>query len=438
MTKNRSKMLIIFLSLLLIIGLVASFISFVYPFSINGVEYKYTSFVHELVLGSDIGDGVLLEYHANLREDYSQNDDFDSLMEDTIVGLKDILEDSGFKNSTIVRNGESGIRIEVGGIVDKDDSNEVISLIGSPEQLVFSSSESAEDAFMTGEYVSKVEAKQMSNGVQTVYYVEITFTDAGFEIIKDKSAEIIDEGGSFYMLLGSTQVGSSSEAVTTKSISMSSDNFVDLKTTEQYAIQIRTGMLPLDLVCSYYGTISAGLGYNSMLYIWIVLAIMIVASFAFFIIRYKQIGAMAMFNMMFYLVLALFFLQAVPLVHINFSGVLAIILSYVIACVGLMLTLENAKQEYKKGKKLHICLHQGINNSLISNITINVMLILAGIVSALMPNMAIQSFGIVSLVLGFINIFTSQVLMRLMINLYLPFNPEDGKKCNFIREGSND
>ena len=67
MTKNRSKMLIIFLSLVLIIGLVASFVSFTYPLSIGGVKYKYSSFVNELVLGSDINEGVLFEYQANVR-----------------------------------------------------------------------------------------------------------------------------------------------------------------------------------------------------------------------------------------------------------------------------------------------------------------------------------------------------------------------------------
>ncbi|MBO5910010.1 MAG: hypothetical protein J6Q15_00725, partial [Clostridia bacterium] len=85
--------------------------------------------------------------------------------------------------------------------------------------------------------------------------------------------------------------------------------------------------------------------------------------------------------------------------------------------------------------KLHTCLHQGINASLASTLTFNIMLILAGIVCALMPTMAIQSFGIVTMVLGFINVFCSQALMRLMINLYLPFNSEDGSKCNFVKEG---
>lgn len=441
MTKNRSKMLIIFLTLILIIGLVASFVSFTYPLSIGGVKYKYSSFVNELVFGSDISEGVMFEYQANLREGADESD-YDTLMTSTLTDLRDILESSGFKNSTISRNGDTGIRVEVGGIIDKDDSSEVISLIGSPKQLTFSSSASADDAFMTGEHVSKVEAKQMSNGVETVFYVEITFTDAGYDIISTKSAEIVADSGTFYMLLGDTQIGSSTEAVTTKSLSMSSESFVDMQTTEDYAIQIRTGMLPLELICTYNGEISATSGVrgnvtNPMLYIWIALGIMVVASLVFFVLRYKQIGAMAMFNMLFYIVFGLFFLQSVPLVHINLSGIFAIVLGYIMAIIALTTTLENAKREYARGKKLHTSLHQGINSSLASTITINIMLILAGIVCALMPTMAIQSFGLVTLVLGFVNIFCSQALMRLMINLYLPFNAEDGTKCNFTKEGVN-
>ena len=439
MTKNRSKMLIIFLTLVLIVGLVASFVSFTYPLSIGGVKYKYSSFVNELVLGSDISEGVLIEYKASAHED-TDSANYDSLMESTLADLRDILKDSGFKNSTVARKGDEGIRIEVGGIVDKEDSNEVINLIGAPSKLSFSSSTSADDAFMYGyECVKSVKANSVANGNQSAYYVEITFTDKGFEIIKEKSKEITANGKEIYMLLGDTQVGSTNQAVTTKSLQMSGEGFIDMATTRDYEIQIRTGMLALDLTRTYNGTISATAGVrgniaNPMLYIWVAFGVMVVASLVFFVLRYKQIGLMAMFNMMFYIVLGLFFLQSVPLVHINLSGIFAMILGYIMAVIALINTLESAKQSYAKGRKLHTSLHQGINASLSSTLSVNVLLILAGIVCALMPTMAVQSFGIVSLVLGFVNIFCSQALMRLMINLYLPFNSEDGKKCNFTRE----
>ncbi len=441
MTKNRSKMLIIFLSLILVVGLVASFISFTYPLSVGGVKYKYSSFVNELVLGSDISDGVLFEYKANVRS-VADEAHYDKLMNNTLVGLRDILNSSGFKNSTISRNGEDGIRVEVGGIINKDDSAQVRSLIGEPKQLVFSSSTSPDDAFMTGNYIKEVKAKEASNGIETVHYVEIVFTSEGYDIISRESKKIADDGGTFYMLLGDTQVGSSSEAVTTNSLSMSSENFVDKATTEQYAVQIRTGMLPLELICSYNGTISAGAGVrgnvtNPMLFIWVAFGVMVVASLVFFVLRYKQIGLMAMFNMLFYIVLGLFFLQSVPLVHINLSGIFAMLLGYVLAVVALTNTLENARAEYAKGKKLYTSMKQGINASLTSTLAINIMLVLAGIVCALMPTMAIQSFGIVTMVLGLVNIFCAQALMRLMLKLYLVLNPEDGTKCNFTKEGLN-
>ena len=99
--------------------------------------------------------------------------------------------------------------------------------------------------------------------------------------------------------------------------------------------------------------------------------------------------------------------------------------------------MEKARNEYAKGKKLHTCLKQGINSTISSTITVNVMFALIGIVCALMPTMAIQSFGIVTMVLSLVNIFCAQALMRLMIKLYLPLNSEDGSKCNFTKEGLN-
>lgn len=448
MTKNRSRMLIIFLSILLVIGLVASFVSFKYPLSIGGVYYRYSSFTNEIVLGSDVGEGVLFEYTTKVRDGYDDQDSYDNLMQNTVSGLKDILEDSGFKNSSVVRNGQDGIRVEVGGIVDRDDQSDVITLIGSPSQLVFSSSTDSADAFLTSDVVKSVEAKSVANGSTTVFYVEISFVKDKLKQIETATTNVVNDSGTFYMLLGETQIGSSSEAITSESITMTSDNFVDMKTTESYAIRMRTGLLPLELTCSYSGVISASAGFggtisnshgfNPMIYIWIVLAIMVIASFVFFAIRYKQMGLMAIFNMLFYIVLGLFFIQSVPLVHVNLSGIFAIVLGYVLAVVCLVTTLENARGEYAKGKKLHISLHQGINSSITSNLTVNIMMVLAGIVCALMPNMAIQSFGLVSMVLGFVNAFCSQVWMRVMINLYLPFNSEDGSKCNFTKEDLKD
>ena len=439
MTKNRSKMLIIFLALILTVGLVASFVNFTYPLSVGGVKYSYSSFANELVLGSDISDGVMIEYKANIRND-GDKDNYSALMQETVNGIKTILADSGFKNSTVAQNGNDFIRVEVGSIVNRDDQSEVISLIGSPKLLTFSSTTEASDAFMTASEVEKVEAKEFSNGSQTAYYVEITFTDKGFEIISKKSAQIASEGGTLYMLLGDTQIGSSTQAITTKTLSLSGENFIDKTTTKNYAIQIRTGMLPLELICTYSGAISPSAGVrgnvtNPMLYIWVAFGLMVVASLVFFVLRYKQIGLMAMFNMMFYIVLGLFFLQSVPLVHINLSGVFAMMLGYVLAVVALTNTLENARNEYAKGKKLHNCLKQSINSTVSSTITVNVMLAVFGIVCALMPTMAIQSFGIVTMVLSLVNIFCAQALMRLMIKLYLPLNPEDGSKCNFTKEG---
>ena len=440
MTKNRSKMLIIFLTIILVVGLVASFVNFTYPFSVGGVKYKYSSFINELVLGSDINDSVLFEYQAKVRED-GDKDNYNQLMSETINGLGSILNDSGFKNSTIVRLGEDGIRVEVGGIVHYEDAREVISLISSPAQLFFRDASDTTNILADSGDVKNVKVIEQATGTSQVYGVQIEFTTKGYNTFKSNIDKM--EGDEFEIVLGEQSLGSlSKDNLTSKYMSLYSETFIDHTTANQYAIQMRTGLLPLELIYTYNSSISASAGIrgnvaNPMLYIWVSLGIMVIASLIFFIIRYKQIGAMAMFNMLFYIVLGLFFLQSVPLVHINLSGIFAIVVGYILAVMALISTLENAKQNYAKGKKLHTSLKQGINSSVCSTLTTNIMFALAGIVCALMPNMAIQSFGIVSMVLALVNIFTSQALMRLMIKLYLPLNAEDGKKCNFTKEGVN-
>ena len=69
-------------------------------------------------------------------------------------------------------------------------------------------------------------------------------------------------------------------------------------------------------------------------------------------------------------------------------------------------------------------------------ITLSVIFVV-GLIGVFMPSMAVKSVGWVMLVMSVVALFTTLVLMRLFINMYLPLNPKDGKKCNFHKGGKN-
>lgn len=445
MTKKRSIFLIIFLSIILVIGLLASFVSFTYPFAINGNYYHYSSFVHELVLGSDVSNGVVVTYRASLPEN-EPSSSFDDYMNNTVLGLEEILADAGYKDSTVVTLGDNKIQVTVGNVSGYEEQQQAISLIGNPQKLKFSSSSSAttENEFdISGKYVKSIEVKSQDGNGVTVYYVDIQMTSEGRSKLKALTQDINTNGGTMYMYLGETSIASMDSAslgvVTDGHLTMySQDNFVDKSTTQSYVNSIKTGLLDMDLTQLESSQITASMGNRIGMWIAIAFAVMVVVSFAFLAVKYRELGGIAIFNMLYFIVIGLGLLQSIPFIHFNISGLLGLALCYILSFDAITNICESAKREYASGKKLHTCFKLAGKKSLWQILIPNIFVFVAGVVCALIPNVAVSSFGGVALVLSLVNIFTSLVWFRVMLKLYSALNFYKGERCNFkVEEARN-
>jgi len=85
-----------------------------------------------LPLGLDLQGGVYVEYQAVMPEDSTS--DYDGLMASTISVIQSRLTQKGYPESTVVRLGNDGIRVEIPAV---SDPNEILTLIGSPAKLEF-------------------------------------------------------------------------------------------------------------------------------------------------------------------------------------------------------------------------------------------------------------------------------------------------------------
>lgn len=441
MTKKRSIYLIIFLSILLIVGLLASFVSFTYPLAIGGNYYHYSSFVDELVLGADISNGVVITYRAEIPENETTANAND-YMNNTINGLEEILIDAGYKDSTVAMLGDNQIQLTIGNIEDREDQKDVISLIGNPKKLRFSSESSADNVGtldFAGKYIKDVSVKSQDGNGKTYYYVDIQLDSTGTEKLRKLTESIVSNSGSLYMYLGETPISNNAitEAITDGHITMySEDMFVDKQTTQNYVASIKSGLLDMDLTQLESSSISPTLGHRVNMWLIIAFVVLIVASFIYLGVTYRELGLMAIFNTLFYIVIGLALLQSIPLVHINISGFIGMAICYCLAVSAVVSICNQAKEEYKTGKKLHTCFKLAQKKSLFKILISNVFMFGAGVVCALVPTMHVQSFGIVALVLSIVNIFTSLVMFRLMLKLYSPLNFYKGERCNFkLEEG---
>jgi len=434
MTKKRSKCLFILFAILLVICLVATFVNFTYPLAINGNYYSYSNFVSNIKLGEDIGTSLRITYRADLP-DYEQESNYQNLYNKTIKDLKEIIQGQGFKDVTVSEAENNQIIVQVGDIINEEDRNEVIAMLGDMSQISFSMSSSQDKAFATAEDISTIETLNLASG-KTYFYVRVNFKPSSLPKIQ----EATKDGENLYILLGDTTIGTlelNSAALDQGYLDIYSEEFIDQATANTYANRLRTGTFALQLTQLDCATITPSYGIGASILLSIAIAILIVAVFAYLIVKFKHLGWIVSFAMMFFLSLSLFLLQSIPLVHINLGGLLGFVIAFILAVDTIFAMLEKAKEHYQSDVKLFISMKMAQKETMFRTLMSNVLLLVVGFVCMFMPQLAIQSFGWVVFVMSFVSAFTSLVLMKLFVKMYLPFNNNNGSKCNFNKGGKN-
>ena len=436
MTKRSSRCLFIVFAIILVVCLIASFVNFTYPFSVKGNYYSYSSFLSNIKLGEDLDSSVRIVYRTE-----TDVDDYDKQRESTKHELREILNAEGYYDVNLADYGDDGILLTVGNLLNKEEENKVLDLFSNPANISFAMENDATKAFANAKDVKSVTAKSgqtyAEDGVNiiNVNYVEIEFKDS----TKDRIATDTADGGTMYIFFGDQLFTSMnmSGGITDGIIQMQSSIFTDKVTTQTYANRIKTGTLSLSLTKLYSSSIEGSYGNGSNILVGIALAIMFVAGTIFMIVKYGHFGLLSLFANLFYVVIGMFLLQSIPLVHINFAGILAIAISYLILLDGTISIFESAKKNYQADVKLHVAIKSAQKDNVMKIIIFNLIVLVAGFVCLFMPSVSIRSFGWVMLVLSFVSVFINLAMLKLFINMYLPFNSENGKKCNFHKGGKN-
>ena len=377
MTRRRAKSLFVVFAILLAVCLVAAFVNFTYPFSIKGNIYSYSNFVDNLKLGEDVSSGLRIVYRADLPE-YELESNYENLNQSTIQGLKEIVQGQGFKDVTVTSNSNKQIIVQVGNILDESDQAEIESLIGNPAKITFSLNSDGSNPFAEARDVEFVEVQTQVSGI-TYYFVKVQFKQTSIA----KIAEATNEGGTLYIKLGDTSIGQMELSDTTLSegyLDIYSEDFVDEATANTYANRIRTGMLELELTQLEIATITPSYGAGSNIMLAIAMVIFMLAGFAFLIWRYKHLGWLACFNLLFFVTIGLFLLQSIPLVHINLAGLIAMLLCLILAVDTLMNIFERAKHHYNSDVKLYVALRMAQKETLVRSFVINVTFMVAGFI----------------------------------------------------------
>ena len=430
MTKKRSKCLFVLFSIILVVCLIACFVNFTYPLSVNGNYYSYSNFVSNVKMGEDIGNSLRIIYSTDAPDGEDKSNSTE-LKLSTMNDLKEIVQSEGYKDVSATIYGEDMICLTIGNILEDDDKDKILSLIGAPGAISFSTDSAKEDVFATRKDIKNVTSGAgVGQDGSKGYSVVIEFNDDVKEMVASKGESTI------YVNLGEEQF-EWSYGLEGGYLQLSSSAFESTLDAKTFENQIKVCMLDLELTKISGAMITPTYGAGANIILGIIVAMFMLGLFVYLIIKYKHMGWIACFNMLFFIVISIFLIQSIPFAHLNFGGMLAAMLCIIFAVDSIMAILETAKKHYKHDTQFHICFKMALKENLFKTLILNSIIVLMGFACLFMPSLPIQAFGWVALVMPIVSVFCSQALMRLFIKMYLALNNTDGKKCNFHKGGKN-
>lgn len=425
MTKKRSKSLFILFTILTAILVVLSFVSFPILFKVGGVFYNYNSFISRINYAFDINGGTVLQYDCTLPEGESESK-YEDYRDEVVSTFESILDSMRYYDSVVTKVGDSSVKVEVSSPKDARIVNSIVSFLENPEIMQFKSEQSdTAEPFLTGRDVSKVE---VSNKTQYgIYGVVIHFDEEAKNILKTKTTNVTE----IYIYLGGSSIKYSIDsALSEGTLGLYSESFVSKESALNLHAQVLLGTLKLDCITTYSGVASAGFGFNVSTLIIVMFAVIAALAFVWLYLKYKDLGLIAILNLVIFASLSAIMLQSIPFMRINILGAVGAIFVFLVCFDAHLKTYEAVRGHYISGKKLNACYRLGQKSVLFQILTTQITLFVAGGIMALIPVASIKSFGMVVFALSPVSLLCSTVLLKLFFKMYEPLNHSQPKKIN--------
>lgn len=426
MTKRKSKRRFIVMSLVLLVGILLSVLTFDIPFT----DYTYNGFLKAIPLGFDLQGGVSVVFEASLPSD-NPTGDLSLGIEGTISRIQLLLENQGYSEHYVYKQGDNRIVVEVSKLTDTD---YLFEKLNEPANFkITTENDASADARLTGDDISNAGYSAQKNNGVIQHGVVIVFNDEGKQKFADLTGEIASNSGTMYIFVGDSTTPltslTASAAITNGTVFISSTSMTE-DTAKDMALQILSGSFESKLTLLENNIVSASLGMNALKLGTISVFISLFIALVLLVVFYKDFGLLSVFTTGFWAVLVLFFLQAVPFSTVSLSSFAGLILSILIQTLSFVVIQNNIKSENEKGKKLHMSVKSGMKKSILTIVDFHVLPLIASIIMLIMGSSTITGFA-VALFLGVaVSMFTSLVLFRWFLNMYLAFNSTSVKKFN--------
>jgi preprotein translocase subunit SecD len=410
--------------IVLVFGAIVYFLMAGFYFDI----YKVGPLPEKVTLGLDLTGGVYAVYQTD-QGSFSDTE-FDSKMETTVSVLRNRLDEKGYTEATIVRQGADRIRVEIplNDTNQTDDPSALTAFLITTGKLEFC--DISGNTVIMGDQVKQAMAVVLTNenGTQE-YAVKLVFDSSAAETFERITQESFSTGKGLDIKLDDKVISSPvAEGVIsggTAYITNGNTSFT-AEQANNLAIQIESGALPIVLHEIDNRTISASLGADALQRSLLAGLIGICVLFVFMLIYYRLPGFVACVALTVYIFLIVFVLVVFQ-IQLTLPGIAGIILSIGMAVDANVIIFERFKEELARGKTLGASMKAGFHKAMTTIIDANVTTIIAGIVIAFFGIGTVKGFGYTLIVGILLSMFTAVVLTRWLMNIVLVLNVQNRK-----------
>ncbi|MBR5218952.1 MAG: protein translocase subunit SecD [Clostridia bacterium] len=413
------------ITLAIIAGLVFTAVcGFTITMPISGNQYYFTSVMDPdtgIKRGLDLVGGSIVSLDASI------DNPSDSDMEAVVEVMRRRLDNEGYYDAIVERQGNKTVRISIPNISDPE---EAVQLLKATAKLTFV--DAAGNEIMQGSEDVKnatyVYGPVTENG-PAIHHVQLELTSSGqqkFATATAAAAAKTDGSNYISIKLDDTVISSPrvSEAINSTTCVITGDFTED--SAKALAGQIQSGQLPFSLVESELRSVGPTLGDKALETSLLAAAIGIAIVILFMIFFYRAPGVMAGIALIGYialvaLVVAGYFLPSGMKPTLTLPGIAGIILSIGMAVDANVIIFERIKEELRAGKTAKAAVQAGFNRALSAIIDGNITTIIAAIVLGYFGTGTIKGFA-VTLAIGVIismitAIFVTRLLLNIMLNL---------------------
>ena len=387
---------------------------------LNGAGDERIGLAKDIPLGLDLQGGVSVTYE--IQEDDASDTDINATI-DKLQRRVDTYSPDG----EVYRQGDDRIVVEIPLDTSKYDPNEILDSLGRPGKLEFldptnyqkfASGDMTYEPALTGSDVSNAEGGRIQDQTTGAdeYIVSLQFTEEGGKKFSEVTGANV--GQQIYIIYDNEV---QSAPVVREQISGGSaqiDGMDDFDEASNLASTIKIGALPLTLEELSSQVVGAKLGSDALETSLFAGAIGLGIIFLLMIIIFRFPGFLAAVALSVYVVLELFFLNALH-ITLTLPGIAGIILSIGMAVDANVIIFTRIKEEIGSGKTVKTAVKSGFNKALSAIIDGNITTIIAGIVLLIMGTGTVKGFAR-TLILGIVlSMITALIITKFLLNAFV-------------------